>query len=250
MLRVLILSDLHYHGEDVYGITPDERLEMLIEDINKENEKGKVDCILMLGDYSLDFWIKGGSYLSKKISNTEQFFKNFLHRLPCPVYFIPGNHEQYDIDKWQEISGCEREQFSVILGKNVFVMLDNYALDLNPIEHVDGTYSYSDVNFIKSALNQHPDKQFFLCAHEFEYESEKAEFKELVKNEDRIVALFAGHTHTKESICLGRDYGNKFLFRTGQYVWDKEGTSEHKKWGFRNLQISDDGFFTEFLCER
>ena len=55
MSRILLLSDLHMCANDSYGYTQRERLDMLIEDVITENEREKVDLILMLGDYSLDF---------------------------------------------------------------------------------------------------------------------------------------------------------------------------------------------------
>lgn len=249
MSRILLLSDLHMCDNESYGYSQRQRLEMLVEDIYSENEKEKIDLILMLGDYSLDFWCNIGSYIEKGISYTKIFLDEFVGRMPCPTYYIPGNHEQYGHEKWQEMMGAPRESFAVV-DDSVFVLLDNYALDLDPTEHVDGTYSYANTEYIKELLGKYPDKRFFLCAHHFEYNNETEEFKNLVKNEERIEALFAGHRHTKEAVCLGRGYGNKFLFRTGQYVWLTDCSHEHTRWGFRDLKIYDNGFKTEFLCMR
>lgn len=236
-------------ANDYYGYTQRERLDMLIEDVLIENEREKVDLVLMLGDYALDFWCNIGSYVEKGICYTKMFLDEFLPKMPCPTYFIPGNHEQYGHEKWKEIAGLERELHAVV-DDSVFVLLDNYALDLDPTEHVDGTYSYANVAYIKELLEKYPDKRFFLCAHHFEYGIETEEFKNLVKNEERIEALFSGHSHTKEAVCLGKAYGNKCLFRTGRYAWFANCSREHTRWGFRDLKIYEEGFKTEFLCKR
>lgn len=249
MPRVLLLSDVHMNDNESYGYSQSERFEMLVEDIYSENEKEKIDLILMLGDYALDFWCNIGSFVEKGISYTKIFLDEFIGRMPCPIYFIPGNHEQYGHEKWREIAGLERELYTVV-DDSVFVLLDNYALDLDPTEHVDGTYSYANVSYIKALLEKYPDKRFFLCAHHFEIAAETEEFKNLVKNEDRIEALFSGHTHKKETVYLGKAYGNKCLFRTGQYVWLNNCSHEHTRWGFRDLKIYENGFSTEFLCMR
>lgn len=249
MPRILLMSDLHFTGNPYYSVTNSERLELLLSDIKEEHGKSPLDMILLLGDYALDFWINIGCYVEKGISRTQEFFNDFLDKLPCPVHVIPGNHEQYGHAKWKEIAGSPR-QFSVVLEDSVFLMLDNYALDLDPQTHVDGTYSNADVGFIQAELERYPDKRFFLCAHDFYYKIETPEFKSLVRDEKRIAALFAGHMHNSQAICLGSEYANKFLFRTGQYSYSPISTAAHKNWGFRDLNIDPDGFGTVYITKR
>ena len=52
--RILLLSDIHYTATAQYSIAPQERLEMLLNDILAENNKRKIDGILILGDLSTD----------------------------------------------------------------------------------------------------------------------------------------------------------------------------------------------------
>lgn len=241
MSRVLFASDLHHCHLTWHGVASDDRMERLICAIREEYEREPFDLFLMLGDYSLDFWAWStkGCYINDGVSYTEQFVKCIVPNLPCPSYMIAGNHEQYGNKKWKQMTGCERRT-AIAYGKSLFILLDNYGADLDPTEHSDGTYTPSDLAYIKEQMAAHAEAEHvFLCAHEFDMSRESEEFKKLLREDDRIVALLAGHTHLSKNIPLGEECGNKLLLRTGQFSYS--GDIKNSRWGWREVRFAEDG---------
>lgn len=240
MLRILFVSDIHYCHKSWHGQEPKAIMEHMIDALNREYQEEPYDMVLMLGDYSLDHWgWRPGCYINEGVSYTERFIKEFAPKIPCPFYMIPGNHEQYGNDLWKSITGFER-RMTVAYRDNLFIMLDNFGADLDPTEHSDGTYTPSDVAYIREQMAQYPNvEHVFLCAHEFYMDQESEEFKALLREEKRILALLAGHTHLSNIIPLGEECGNKLLLRTGQYSYSSDIKNSHRGW--RELRFEDDG---------
>ena len=244
MSRIMITSDLHYCEPVWYEVTSEDRMGRLIRDLGAEYEKEPFDMLLMLGDYSLDFWVcpPFGSVLNRGTSYTEKFMKDvYPHLPPCPKYMIAGNHEQYGNENWKLITGHER-RVTVPYGDYLFIILDNFGGDLDPTVNSDGTYTPSDLVYIREQMEAYPNTKVFLCAHEFNMEKETPEFCELLKNEDRIVCLFAGHTHLSHIIDLGEACGHKCLIRDGQFSYSRD--IENSRWGWREVRFGDDGSVT------
>jgi hypothetical protein len=65
------------------------------------------------------------------------------------------------------------------------------------------------------------------------------EFKALVREDDRIIALLAGHTHLYAIVPLGEACGNKLLLRTGNFSYS--GNIKESRWGWRELRFDEDG---------
>ena len=241
MPRVLFASDLHHCHMMWHGVDSNDRMERLNRAIRDEYEREPFDLFLMLGDYSLDFWAWStkGCYLNEGKSYTEEFVKLFTPHIPCPFYMIAGNHEQYGLEKWKDLTGCERRT-TIAYREALFILLDNYGADLDPTEHSDGTYTPTDIAYVKDQMAAHPDaKHVFLCAHEFDMGREGEDFKTLLREENRIVALLAGHTHLSAPVPLGEECGNKLLLRTGQFSYS--GNIKESRWGFRELRFDEDG---------
>ncbi len=244
MSRIIITSDLHYCEPVWYAVTSEDRMGRMIRDLGAEYEKDPFDMMLMLGDYSLDFWVVPpyGSVLNRGVSYTEKFMQDvYPHLPPCPKYMIAGNHEQYGNENWKRITGHER-RMTVPYGDYLFIILDNFGGDLDPTENSDGTYTPSDLTYIHEQMAAHPDKKVFLCAHDFNMEKEPHEFCEFLKTEDRVICLFAGHTHRSEIIDLGEAGGHKGLVRGGQFSYSRD--IENSRWGWRELCFNDDGSVT------
>ena len=241
MSRVLFASDLHHCHMSWHGVDSDDRMERLIKAIEEEYAREPFDLFLMLGDYSLDFWAWAtkGCYVNEGVSYTDRFVKKIVPHIPCPSYMIAGNHEQYGHEKWKEITGCDRRA-AIPYGKALFILLDNYGADLDPTEHSDGTYTQSDITYIREQMAAYPGAEHvFLCAHEFDMARESDEFKVLLREESRIVALLAGHTHLSKIVPLGEDCVDKLLLRTGQFSYS--GNIKESRWGWRELRFDDNG---------
>ena len=111
MSRILIASDLHHCELVWYNVQTDDRMQRMIKAFNDEYEKEPYDMLLLLGDYSLDFWIcpPFGAFLNRGLCYTMKFMREVIPHLPkVPIYMIPGNHEQYGNANWKWITGCDR----------------------------------------------------------------------------------------------------------------------------------------------
>lgn len=244
MKRVLIATDIHYchfvHG----GIPRDVRMKRLIDQINEEYEREPFECILMLGDYSLDHWawqIKG-SWLMEGKSNATEFVNKYCQDLPAPCYMLAGNHEQYGEEKWREITGGAREH-TVVVGDTLFILWDSYGADLDPDFHSDGTYTPPKVDEIRAIMDAHPDKKVILCSHYFK-PSDTDEEKALISDE-RIVCLVMGHTHSSKVLTLPESYGSKKILQAGAWIGMHADLGE--VWGVRDIKLYDDRMTSDYI---
>lgn len=248
--HILLLSDIHLCHISWNGLTSERRIGKMIQDLNAYAQARPYSDILFLGDYSLDFWQHGikGSYRNQQISNTENIVKNYFSRLSCQSYYmLPGNHEQYANEKWLALTKRNR-QFSVLINGWLFIMLDNFNENLDPSFDSDGTYSKADIAFIKAEMKKFPDLPTVLCAHFFNIAEETDEFRELVKNESRIVCLFAGHDHANIDEKLPqKSWGGKYLFHTGNYSYTRSPfTVRSCTWGWRDLTFNAAGITVSY----
>ena len=243
--RILFLSDLHDCHIHWYGTTTSDRLEKMVKDVEAA---GHFDQLIVMGDVSLDFWgwNEGGSYLQETPrSNTAHFMKTYMPRLPKPSCIIPGNHEQYGTEKWQEITGWGRE-YVLETKCALFIAVDGYSGNLDPTEHSDGTYQPVNCDFIEKAMADCPDKPVFLLSHFFEMNKESDRFKALLKNNDRILAMMVGHTHRSAVLDAGEETGHKPILQCGNYSYSGEKEPGICFWGWRELIFEDDGTVHSF----
>lgn len=247
--KIIICSDVHLCHINWYDCTAEKRLKDMAYNLNAFSESNNCEKVIFLGDYSLDFWEwgEGGSYVNNGVSNTERFVKEIASTLKTPYYMAPGNHEQYGYEKWREITGCERRD-CLVSGGYLFIFCDNYAENLNPDYHSDGTYTLTDISYVKECLNKHPDFPVILCSHYFDLEKENHSFFEFIKNEKRISLLICGHTHTHEVIDLGKRADNVKLYIDGHYSYSPETTPlKDNMWGFNEILLTKDGIEISYI---
>lgn len=245
--RLIIVTDIHNCHKEWHAET-EKRMERLCEALNAEYQRAPYDAILMLGDYSLDFWgwEIGGSYLwEKPVSYTEDFVRRFVPRLPAEVYMIPGNHEQYSEADFIRITGYPRE-YSIVYGESVFAMLDTFAGGLDPKENSDGVYTGINGEFLAELLKAHPEKRMIICAHDISPKRESEAVRELICVEKRIVCAFTGHTHRDNTLLLPDSFRNLPVFYCGDFSYNG-GRSREKNWGYRLLDITDGLISTEYV---
>jgi predicted phosphodiesterase len=249
-IRVILMSDIHYCNE-WYGITPEMKREMLCADLEREFEQNPYQALLLLGDYSLDHWVwhTKGSYLTQGVSNTKRFVEHCLPRMApqgIDVRMIAGNHEQYGEALWTELTGFSRSDH-IVCGSVLFILLDTFGGNLDPVEHSDGTYIGANVAGIHEMMSRYPDKKVVLCAHWFDMEKESEEFRTLLSQEERIVCLFCGHNHISRVASTGAECGNKPLVYTGHYSYSGEGNPIHCLNGYREVLITDTGITSKYI---
>ena len=164
-----------------------------------------------------------------------------MSQLPqdVPVFVLAGNHEQFGNEKWKEITGNER-QGSFVLGDNLFLFLDSFALGLDPEYHHDGISTEPDTLFIRSEMERYPSHKVYLLSHYFDLAASDGEFAELVKD-PRVVTLFQGHTHRCTAKSMGEKYANKKILQTGNFSYTSQKDTAQDMlesfWGFRDLCI-------------
>ena len=247
-LRILLSSDIHCTDlQEWYGVDYRTRMEHWVQAVKSEHAANKIDLLIVNGDISLDFWIHGGSVLEKGEGTSGIFINDYLSRLPedLPVFVLPGNHEQYGDEKWLALTGNHRQGYRV-LGGRVLIFLDTFGGALDPQNHHDGVYTGADVAYIEELMEKYPSGDVYLIAHYFDTAKESAAFKRLVKENDRIKALFAGHTHKSGVIDLGAEWGNKTIAQTGNFAYFKDSASQ-SFWGFRELIISADAAYSQYI---
>ncbi len=245
--RVIIITDIHNCHLDWYDMPTAERMELMCEVLKKEYEFKPYDCILALGDYSLDYWkwnIKGSYMWDVPVSRTDEFMKLYCSKFPAESFLIPGNHELYSEEDWKHFTGFPRE-FSVVYGNYVFVMLDTFAGDLAPKEHSDGVYLGLNVELIKEVLANHPDKKIILGTHDIDIRKESEEARELIAGEKRIVCAFAGHTHRDNTVILPDEWRNLSVIYCGDFSYNS-GRQKEKNWGYRILDLGGAAISTEY----
>lgn len=125
-----------------------------------------------------------------------------------------------------------------VTGDWLFILMDTYKGGLDPTEHHDGVYTGADMEFIKKQLNAYPDKKIIICAHYIEPWRDTEEFKALLR-EDRVICLFAGHTHKSEIWHMEEEYGSKKILFTGQYGDLNHKLMTESMWGGRELILGD-----------
>ena len=245
--RILLLSDIHYTSAVLFGYQPQQRMQSMINDIITEHKKQPIDLILILGDLSTDNMGAPNSSATLYGSNyIRRIFNEYLYKLPCPVYALPGNHDSWSNTIWKSITGYDR-QYSIEFDDIVFIMLDTF--NDTALDGGGGTYKGIDYNFLKGELEKFKDKKIILCAHYFYGPSETTEVKELIKNNNNIIGMFCGHTHNYSE--YNSSYGKK-IFETGNYsyLWrDGIGVyyNNNHTWGFREIKSTEDGIITKSI---
>lgn len=236
--RVILLSDAHYMtndsqatynanhpGEtaapstgDAFGYTQTEKINIILDDVSKISEGANIEGIFVLGDLGTDDY--GFRNLS---TNWVQKFKDeVMAKLPVESYALPGNHDSYPDEMWNQIFGYDR-QYSVKVGDAAFIMLDSYS-DLSTVDGSGSNYTGIDVEWLKQELEKYPTEQIFLCTHYLETDTEDYELSKLLKENERIVCIFRGHTHLNETY-LCEKLNNEFLIDLGGYAYYGQKTA-------------------------
>ena len=249
-IRVIIASDIHY-CKNWYGITPEIKREMLSADFKREYSKQPYQALLLLGDYSLDYWVwdTKGSYLTQGVSDTKAFVESCLPLIApkgVEVRMIAGNHEQYGNDLWRNLTGFNRKDY-IICGPVLFILLDTFGGDLDPTQHSDGTYIGVDMAYVQALISSYPDKKVILCAHWFDLEKESEEFRSFIASEDRVLCLFCGHNHLSKISTTGEKYGNKPIIYTGHYSYSGEKNPLDCLNGYREVIITKEGVKSKYI---
>ena len=264
--RILLVSDVHYTTEEtrqqlrekypgangstangpILGYTQKERLDFLLECINKEHDSAPLNAILMPGDLSIDDY----DFRHLPYNFCERFRDDYMSKFPAPACAGPGNHDSYPNEQWHAMFGHNR-QFSVVVGGVLFLMADTYNA---PADGASGSpYTHFDIEWAKAEMEIHKDKPVFILAHYLFPGREGEAFAQFLHDNPRIAAIFVGHSHRAEVIRLGEEYGNKNIYDIGGFsyytrptdgVWDFNMFHAEWRWGYQMLEYDEKGFST------
>lgn len=248
-LRILFSSDIHHNNEqEWYGVSNDDRMQLWVDSIIKEHEIKPIDLLIINGDISMDF--HNALYPSGRAEErfSEYFVRDYVSQLPdeIPVFIIAGNHDEYSNEEWKECTGYDRQGY-VVIGNNLFFLLDQYY-NPNSSTHVgSGPYVRADMDYITERMNQYPDHDVWFVSHYIDMASESREFQELVAQNDRVKGLFGGHIHFPDVKPLGEEYNNKVNAFVGNFSYSKASNLLETFWGFRELIITEDGAVSNYI---
>lgn len=259
--RVILLSDTHYMSDeskrlyealypgsnasdavgDAFGYTQTEKMQAIRDDIALFMEDNTVDAVLTLGDLATDDY----GYRNLAHNFGLKYKEEVMDTFPCPAYALPGNHDSYPNDMWYEMFGYDR-QFSVKIGDAAFIMLDTYP-DTTTASASGVTYAGIDSEWLEQELEKYPTEQIFICTHYVEPDEYDYAFNKILKENDRIVCVFMGHSHGNE-LLLPEGLDHRWLINVSGYAYKSEkvdGTwqfdrfDEKWAWGFGVLEWND-----------
>ena len=262
--RIILISDMHYTTQqsplelkqlypdakasvaagNTLGHTQKEKIECIISDIASFTDQKTVDGMLVLGDLSIDDY----SFRNLPENYCVKFKKKCMEKFNFPSYAIPGNHDSYPNDMWQEMFGYGR-QFSVQIGGAAFIMLDTF--DNQPATSASGSaYVGIDMDFLKAELLKYPEGPIFLCSHFFKSVSYTEEFLDLLRKNPRIICLFDAHTH-KSTLVPVDESVKQYKVNIGGYGYQGEKREDGKwyfdrfdekwAWGYEVLEWNENG---------
>ena len=251
--RVLFTSDTHYlsggrlpqihHWGGM--ISCEDRAQQWVDAVLAEHRLQPFDLILLLGDYSLDWWGDQGTWQQEGVSDAKIFFEKYLSQLPkdVPVYIMAGNHECYTDAQWQALSGYGR-QGAVTLGDNAFIMIDAYQSPALGDKNTEVGYIGPDLAYTRQQLERYPNHNIYLCGHRL-YETA---FADLIAENHRIKAVMYGDTH--RSIAWQATFGENTVAvaESGQFSYPGINEVLHGwNWGFRDLLITETGALSRYI---
>ena len=247
--RVLLVTDFHYTAEVqgiYYGIDKDVRMTSMVKAINEEHAKDPLEAVFFLGDSSLDHWQwnVGGSWLAFNTSYTKLFLDKYRAQLPSglPLYFAPGNHEQFSNEQWKTITGNERN-FSVVIGDYLFLVWDSFGLNLDPDYHHDGAYSSINYDWAKQCADQNPGKKILLISH---WVNKDDTITGGFVSDYDVKAMFVGHDHAANVTKVF----SKPVIHCGNYSYYGSSTpddAEKYMWGFRDLYLFGNKIYSRYI---
>lgn len=236
-IRVVQLSDCHLfenRAAKLLGLNTEESLSRVMELIFTEGSP--IDMVLATGDLSQD-------------GSTESYlrFHQHMDRFPCPVYWLPGNHDLADVmaqhQASQRMSPCVIER-----GNWHIIMLDSTIRGKVP-----GNFTAAELAFLHRALRLSQGKHVLIALHhqpvpvgsawlDQQIVGNAAEFFAVVDAYSHVKAIIWGHVHqvfeqTRRGVRLMSVPSTCVQFKPGSrdFAVDSEGP------GYRWLDLYEDG---------
>lgn len=201
-LRIAVATDLHcgsdcggyYNGvwqssADFTGMTYQERMQLFVDSVNKENRVKPIDMLLITGDISVN-----GESTGDVIIYLKEFINDYACQLDMPVFFVRGNHDPYTNEDWKEVVGYDIE-FSIETDDYYFICLDSYKVEESGEEVPYTGFDTESMNFFKSEIQKAGNKKIFVCSHYFNENDGNEEFWREFYTNPNIIGRIEGHAH-------------------------------------------------------
>ena len=149
-ISVLQLTDSHLFAEEstsLLGVRTASSFKAVLSSIL--NQEISFDCVVVTGDISQDYSL-----------NSYQRFAHMISVLKSPVFFVPGNHDDGPL-MYRVFGdmGVHTER-SMICGNWHFIFLNS---EVYSVPH--GWVEKSELNFLKSSYEEHPDLNTVVLVH-------------------------------------------------------------------------------------
>lgn len=284
-VKILFVTDAHA-GHPMGNFTlPDgklvgewDRMDIMVDAINKEITYEDFDAIICLGDMTSNEFnsdkVENDLSLSEKYKGTRfspreqfliehytndqcyftsdsrenNFFKKlkneYMSKIDKPTFYIYANHDDLFDDEWEDFLGYGKN-YIIHFGEELTVICaDNF----HDQPECDGIFLYgfgykaSDISkeFYEFCKNEIKGRKNVILASHFPQDECMPLLKKLVEENDNVIASICGHTHGLN--C--ESFGKKPRIESGHFSlelksWGKADEKTGKgAWGFRYLEIT------------
>ena len=247
MTRIIQITDLHLladAGAIHYGVDTAESLSRVIDSVNQLTPRA--DAILATGDLAED-----GK------PETYRRLKTLLKSVTCPVYFVPGNHDDVDVmNEWLNDEGLSTAG-SAEVGQWAVVLLNSQVPGQS-----HGFIAESEISRLKNAIENFDHQPVLIALHHSPDNSCNSsgchlhnadELRALVSKYANVKLIIAGHTHNAVESSVG---GWKEMTTPSTFAHVTHETTDQSNpsdgfWschqldasrqGYRVLDLTDDG---------
>lgn len=230
-LRIVQISDMHLYADskkELLGVNTEASFKQVIDLIRKNSQLP--DAIILTGDLSQDYSPESYIKLTAMVKDID-----------CPVYYIPGNHD--DIDVMAKILPRDNVTFAknVIFNHWQFILLDSH-------QHakVEGLLSADELNYMEECLKKHPNHHALVFFHHHPVSvgchwidnlglQNAKEFWEIASNHSNFSAVLFGHVHqeyqgTHKNIKYFSAPSTCIQFKPNSYDFELDNIPQGYRW--------------------
>ena len=199
-ISVLQLTDSHLFAEEstsLLGVRTASSFKAVLSSIL--NQEISFDFVVVTGDISQDYSL-----------NSYQRFAHMISVLKSPVFFVPGNHDDGPL-MYRVFGdmGVPTER-SMICGNWHFIFLNS---EVYSVPH--GWVEKSELNFLKSSYEEHPDLNTVVLVHHLprlvnsrwldtQTMHNQDEFNNFIATLPNVKLVLCGHVHQEIDEVVGR----------------------------------------------
>ena len=242
-LNVVQITDPHISPlqDTIKGMDTAASLECIINAINLEPDRP--DIILATGDL-----------VHEPSANAYSKIKDLLQKFTCPVFCLPGNHDNYTMMQNTLNEGRVSTSKVIVAGNWKFVLLDSVVTGRE-----EGYLEESELSFLQEQLNSKDEKFLVICLHHHPVIIDSpwmdkmvvangSEFLDMVKTNQLVKCILWGHIHQEFTSYLEHIL---LLGSPSTCIQFKPNTSKFIKDilppGFRKFKFFSDGHISSTL---